>query len=158
VLAWQDIDRNPALSYHQKAAALEKMLPALRYDAKFLVAYGELLSQDSACLDRAIVLLEQSKRYFLSYRSIVSTANACRYAMRYPQAIDNYRFLACYVPSRFSPKYELMKLYLKQRDTGEAKIMAKEIRAMPVKIPSPEVDFMRAEALHYLHLLPDADL
>ncbi|HTI91342.1 MAG TPA: hypothetical protein VL727_12190 [Puia sp.] len=126
----------------------------MRYDAKFLIGYGQLLSQDPAQLATAILLLEQSRKYFLSYGSILSTARAYRDCASYASAIRNYRFLTNYIPSRFLPKYELMRLYLKIRQIGQARRMAGEITAMPVKIPSPEIEFMRREALNYLKL-PD---
>jgi hypothetical protein len=154
VLAWQRINDTPSFSYAQKVTALQSILPVLRYDAKFLIGYGQLLSQDGANTAKVVALLEQSWKYFLSYGSILSIARAYRDHTQYANAIERYQFLTCYIPSRFLPKYELMRLYLKTKQIGQAKKMAGEIIAMPIKVPSPEVEFMRKEALNYLKL-PD---
>lgn len=149
---WLSIRNNLTLSQNKKVTLYRELLPSLKDDGKFLTDYGELLLCDSSYYKEASFYLEASKRIFISYHSIQTLAMSYKYQNDYNSAIKNYMFLAYYVPSRFMPKYEIAKLYLKYGDTSTAKIICSQILKMPIKIPSIAVFEIRAEAIRIINL------
>lgn len=65
-------------------------------------------------------------------------------AVRYFEAIEKLQ------PFKLAPRMGLLKVYEKKRDTVSIKAIAREIMAMPVKVPGAEVDRMRGEARKWL--------
>jgi len=151
---WNELRGDQRLDGTQQIRSYEALLPAFRTDGKFLTAYGEILMSVPAYSPRAAVILQQSKTYIISGRNIRSAATACQQIGDYPEAIDNYLFLSCYIPSRFSPRYEIAKLYLLSSDSLKAIQVARTIVAMPVKIPSDEVNGIKKDAMRIIRGLP----
>ncbi|MGO4772849.1 O-antigen ligase family protein [Flavobacterium sp. W22_SRS_FK3] len=59
---------------------------------------------------------------------------------QYPKAIAEYKQLVLFLPSKFSYRFRLMKTYLKNKDTLNTVITAKEILSLEPKIPSAKVE------------------
>lgn len=133
------------LDIPSRIAGYRQLYPVFKRDGKFLTMYGETLMADSASLQEAAGVLARSESYFISYRNCDAAATAAVRAGQYMQAINNYTFLAAYLPSRFTPRYKLARLYLQMKDSLSATRMASAILAMPVKIPSPETEMIRKE-------------
>ena len=142
---WKSTRTNIDMSFNEKKKQYETLYNGLKQDGKFLVDYGEFLMQDSGECVNARNMLEQSKKYFFSYNTYVSEANACNCAGDYAGVIRNDEFLVSVLPNRFRPKAELAKVYLLQGNIKMAKYMANIILTMPVKKPSAEVDRIKAE-------------
>ncbi len=53
-------------------------------------------------------------------------------------------------PRRFVPLYNLLNLYKMVGDIDNARDIAEQIVAMPIKVPSTTIDFIRSEAQEYL--------
>jgi len=113
-------------------------------DGKFLTEYGRW-QVESGDPKAAIVTLEKAKQYFISRTTMEALATAYEQAGNYPAAIEAWRWLCDFVPNRFAPKYELLKLYKKVGDTTGVNEMSNTILTMPVKIPSVEVDRIKDE-------------
>ena len=62
------------------------------------------------------------------------------------QAITVYRHASDMIPNRFIPLESMMNLYQKTGDTINARLVAKEILAKPVKVPSPQVEEIKRKA------------
>lgn len=82
---------------------------------------------------------------------------------QYPEAIAEYKQLVLLLPSKFSYRFRLMKTYLKNKDTLNTVITAKEILSLKPKIPSAKVEMYRKEAWHLLKKIefkkgPDKEL
>ena len=54
-------------------------------------------------------------------------------------------------PYKYAPRMALLKLYELKKDTVSITSKAREIIAMPVKVPSAEVDRIKSEAVKWLH-------
>lgn len=54
----------------------------------------------------------------------------------YKEAEKEYQISLYMVPNRMKSRYDLMNLYLQQKDTANAIYWANSILEMPVKIPS----------------------
>ena len=122
-----------------------RLYKTLHCDGKFLTDYGLTLSEDSANCPKASGMLEEAKQYFISNLTIEVLAQAYKKAGDSRKAIENYEWLCHYQPNRFGTKLELLKLYVEVRDTVNARKTADLILTMPVKLPSFEVDRIKAE-------------
>lgn len=134
--SWNNVREGRTLSASTLWPQLNKTLDR---DGKFLTEYGrwQLENGDPKA---AIVTLEKAKQYFISRNTMEALATAYEQAGNYPSAIETRRWLCGYLPNRFAPKYELLKLYKKTGDTLGVHKMSNTILTMPVKIPSAEVD------------------
>lgn len=59
---------------------------------------------------------------------------------QYPEAIAEYKQLVLFLPSKFAYRFRLMEAYLKNKDTLNTIITAKEILSLEPKIPSAKVE------------------
>lgn len=128
-------------NYH----ALEKISNYLSDDGKFLTEYGILEYEDGKQYKTAVNILERAKKKFISVKTVQATYYAYWKLRDYKNAIKNAIFLSNYIPSRFSFKYDLFRLYLESGDRTNAKKMAKIIAHMHVKVPSQKVNDIKAE-------------
>lgn len=118
-------------------------------NGKFLTDYGTILSQKSAD-GEAIAILEQARQLFISRASVEAAAVAYSKQNDYPKAIESWDWVCNYVPNRFTPRYELLKLYQVIKDTTSIKRVANSIITIPVKVSSLEVDRIRKETIEVL--------
>jgi O-antigen ligase/polysaccharide polymerase Wzy-like membrane protein len=114
-------------------------------DGKFLTEYGQR-QLESGHPEAAIVTLEKARQSFISRNTMEALATAYEQAGNYPAAIETRRWLCGFLPNRFIPRYELLKLYKKTGDTTGINKTINIILTMPVKIPSAEVDRIKEEA------------
>ncbi|OQP64002.1 hypothetical protein A3860_21515 [Niastella vici] len=131
-----------------------RLMEPFKYNGKFLTEYGIFLSEDSADCVKASIILEEAKKYFISRITIETLAEAYRKSGNQKKAIENYEWLCHYLPNKFGTKVELLKLFHETKDTLNARAIAHTILTMPVKIPSTEVDKLKAEAETILNHLP----
>lgn len=115
-------------------------------DGKFLIQYAEAVMQSGKNQQQAVTLIEESRKYFISYRGYVDAARIYEIMGRYKEAIDCQQFLADYIPSKFQPRYELLQLYRASGDSLQVVKTARAIIALSAKIPSARVEFIRQEA------------
>ena len=69
---------------------------------------------------------------------------------QYPKAIAEYKHLVLFLPSKFGYRFRLMKAYLKNKDTLNTVITAKEILSLKPKIPSAKVERYKKTAWNLL--------
>ena len=118
---------------------------ALRGDGKYLTEYGRR-QLESGDPEKAVETLEKASQYFISRKTMEALAIAYERVGNYRAAIETRRWLCDFLPNKFAPRYELMKLYKKTGDTASEKKVANIILTIPVKIPSAEVDKIKDEA------------
>ncbi len=119
--------------------AREASIKTLGTDGKFLTEYGQWQLENGQA-EAAVKTLEKAKQYFISRSTMDALATAYEQAGNYAAAIETRQWLCGYLPNRFAPKYDLLKLYKKAGDTTGVHKMVITILTMPVKIPSTEVD------------------
>lgn len=117
----------------------------LKNDGKFLADYGNYLYEHNSDVDSAIKILEISKNKFISRESIEILAYLYIEQKEYSKAIKYFEWLVNYIPSRFSYRLELIKLYQKMQRIDKARQLANFTLHMPVKILSSDVLLIKKE-------------
>ncbi len=130
------------------AGALDEYLilyPSLKYEKNFLMEYARCLSH----LGRH----EESNRLFRAYLDLGCNPEAYNYmgnnykAMgQHDKAEQAYTRSCLVTPNRHYPEYLLMKLYHETGRESEAIEKARLLRDKPVKVNSPVIKLIRAEA------------
>ncbi|MFT3902996.1 MAG: O-antigen ligase family protein [Niabella sp.] len=121
----------------------------LKDNGKFLTEYSIALTRN-ANNQLATKILTEAQLLFISRVSIEATAAAYSKQKDYLKAIDCWLWVCYYLPNKFVPKYELLKLYQSTNDIVNIKRVASTIITMPVKIPSVEVNKIKQEASNIL--------
>lgn len=135
-------NRQEALSLYQKAYQV------LYNDGFFLYNYGSQLIETNP--REGTRILEEAKLYLSNNDLYVFLGDGYRALQNYRKAEDCYVFSSLMVPSKFYPRYQLFKLYRDFNQIEKAKTVAKLISNMPVKIPSPTVNFIKTEIDEWL--------
>lgn len=136
---WKMVSGNALAIDETGKDRLRKIYPILKNDWKFLIAYGTYLAKDSSSYVDAINVLEESKKYHISKKSITTLAETYTALKDYSNAKKNWKWLSEFIPNLFLPKFELLKLYILTKDSSSAEKLYFEIVNMPVKVPSYEV-------------------
>jgi tetratricopeptide (TPR) repeat protein len=144
-MLWQQIRDSYTISVN-KPEKYEALYECLRADGKFLTDYGTVLTQDITNADKTIAVLKKAKQYFISRPTIEAMAKAYQQAGNYPKAIEQWQWVSNFLPNKFAPRHELLKLYQTTRDPANLRLIANTILKMPVKIPSAEVSRIKREA------------
>lgn len=145
VRQWKYASNNYGLTQQQTNILYHKLYARLRDDGKFLAGYARMLMEQGGNCAPAAALLEKSKQHFITIDTYYAAARAYNCLGRHDLAIAQYQFIAWYVPVLFRPKYEMARLYMESGQTAAAMRLARQVVSMPVKIPSPEIDQMKAE-------------
>ncbi|QHS63528.1 O-antigen ligase family protein [Chitinophaga agri] len=125
------LERDVSINLSRDGKALTRM-------GMVLLEYGEL--------PRAKQCFSDSHCYYRGYQNSLQLANCYAEEGDYANALNRFRYLSYYLPSKFGPRYEQMKLLQRMNRHVEAKNVAKYIITMPVKIPSPTVTRIKEEA------------
>jgi tetratricopeptide (TPR) repeat protein len=142
---WDMLRENTSITRAEAKNNFLALYSVLKHDGKFLTEYGEYLSLSSADCGDAVKVFEKAKIYFLSRKTVESTAYAYWQIKNYSKAEENFKWLSNFLPNHFGPKYELFKIYLEIGDYQKAKQTADIILKMPVKIPSETVEQIKKE-------------
>ncbi|MFD2595152.1 O-antigen ligase family protein [Sphingobacterium griseoflavum] len=122
-----------------------KVYTKLKNDGKFLADYANYLYEMQSDRGKAIELMEDSKKKFISKASIENLAYLYLEQGDYSKSIQYFEWLVGYIPSRFGYRLELIRLYEKVRNIEKAKEIADFTLNMPVKIESSEVFSIKHE-------------
>jgi hypothetical protein len=145
-LRWDELSKRLDDTRAETKAVYEKIGVLLNNDGRFMTDYGIFLLEDSADCRQACVILEKAKKLFISRSTIETLAEAYSKQGNDKKSIENYEWLCQYLPNKFRPRLHLLSLYNRTGDTVDAKKLAHAILAMPVKIPSLDVDNVKLEA------------
>lgn len=89
------------------------------------------------------------QKYFNNYDTELLAADNALQQEKYKQAIPHLVMAHNMIPNRFYPLYGLMLCY-EEVFPSKAYCVAQEIRQKEIKVPSPDVDMIRAEAASYI--------
>ena len=148
---WNCLQYNYLLTRNERSLEYAKLYPSLKYDGKFMTEYGRHLSQDSVDCLKAVEILEQAKRYFISRTTIEATGTAYWQIKNYEKSIENFTWLSNFLPHLFKPKFKLLKLYKESNQKAKARQIGEVILKMPVKIPSINVDSLKSDTREILN-------
>jgi len=149
-LTWNRALVDFAQDKEKSFSRLEKLYPELENNPVFLTTYGKALSFGKHFPKAAAVLGKAVKQLPLSF-SYIELGKSYE-AIGFPE-----KALACWnraglmVPSRFTPLFLTMKLYLKNKEYGMAKECAHQLLTKKIKIDNPEIGEMKREARDILN-------
>lgn len=142
VTKWNNL-YNKDDSFGNKEQTYKKIYSILNKDGKFLAEFGQFLLNDTSQKILALNVLEHAKYQLITRQSIESLILAYHNISDYDKAIQNQYFLTNYLPNKFSPKYDLLKLYAKKADSMNVKKIGRIIMEMPIKIQSIQIDLIK---------------
>ena len=101
-------------------------------------------------LDDARQTATECALYANGYNLQLLTGDICQMQGDFETAIPHYQNAAHMCPVRFAPLSGMLQTYQQTGDTVKADSIAQTIIDKPVKIPSPDIDEMKAEAASLL--------
>lgn len=123
----------------------------LAYNGKFLFDYSLHVS-DTAKDIKEQLLRDDNMRY-VSMNYFQTLANFYLYHKDTLQAIDSYKKMTHYIPSRYLPNVELMRLYYSIKDTENTIEECKKIIEMPIKKFDPQIGTFKVYSKEILRQL-----
>lgn len=144
VYKWNAVRDNIFATPFELKTKYAELYPSLKGNGKFLLDFGEHLLEINQST-KAARILEESKSFYISYRTYLSGANAYYQSGNVRAAIKNLEDVSNLVAYKFYPKYQLTRLYYKLGDSIKGMAMANLILSMPVKKLSPDVMNMKLE-------------
>ena len=135
-------DLNKQGQYAQALSVLKPLEPVLQYDSKYwgnlatTYLYSKNYTAALACFKKASAITTELD-YHLGAAACYSNLNQTK------EAITEYHKLILLKPSKFRFRFDLMKLYIKQKDTANILYMAQGIMALKPKIPSEKVVYYK---------------
>lgn len=116
----------------------------LSTNGKFLLDMGKHLIYVGD-INNALKIIEESKKYYISSRTFLSTAGGYYQSGNIASVIKNLEDLSKLIPHKFYSRYQLVKLYYQSGELLKGNQMARSILSMPVKKMSPEVSKIKKE-------------
>ncbi|MFT3747393.1 MAG: O-antigen ligase family protein [Agriterribacter sp.] len=141
---WEMLREDYTLLPHQIERKYDSLLDYQNTNGKFLLDFGEKL-YGIGKYKKSIDLIERSKAFYISERTFNIAMQAKLRCADTLAAIDEAKNLCYIAPYKFTPKYELVKLYLSTGDSGSAKKLAENILYMPVKVSSDRISLIKNE-------------
>jgi O-antigen polymerase len=121
----------------------------MRHDRSFGINYGSVLYQMGK-YDSCIEYYEKYGYLCPTSDIYLILGDSYEQNQNYTKAIENYEDASFLMPHKFTPKYDLFKIYLKTKQDEKARSTALEIKNMRIKVYSETVRAIKTEANEYL--------
>jgi len=144
ITKWKYLRNSDASSPDLVSKELSFINYHIKNDGKFLADYGNYIYEYQSNIDQAIYFIERAHSSFISLQSKEILAYLYAEQKDYDKAIESFQWLVNYIPNRFKYRLELIELYKLTDHIDKAKSLAEKTLAMPVKIPSTEVDMIKS--------------
>ncbi len=125
--------------YDEAYRLYRRLYPVLKYNQFFLFNYGAELTLMKK-YDESIKILKETELRLNDTDFYIYLGDSYENKGNFAEAEKCYRKAMHIIPSKFYPKYRLVKLYLKTGRQPEAVNLAKEILNMKIKVQSEIVD------------------
>lgn len=122
----------------------QKLYPLFKNNGKFLFMYGDVLQRVQKH-NEVIPLLENAKMTFNDPNLWITLGQSYEALEKYEKAEEHYIKAANIKPNYFLPKYLQIKLLMRIGKTDDAIALGQKFIVKEEKIPSPEVQEMKAE-------------
>lgn len=147
-------ERNFDAGRYQEAVALyARLYPQLKKDGSSLQVYGKALALIGKHA-QAIVVYEQASKTVADPFLFNNLGISYQAVGRYEEAAQSFLLSHHMIPNLIYPQSLLAKLYLQQGKVAQAKKVAKEVLACPVKVYSEAADEMKIEMRNLLENKP----
>lgn len=151
-LEWRKVSRLALMGRSEEAfPRYEALMPVLGNEPYFLYNYAAELYMANL-YEEALHMARRCRTHWADYDLELLQGELLNELERYEEAEHHFQLAADMCPVRFVPLNSLLKLYQQTGDTVKADSMAQAIIDKPVKIPSPAIDAMKAEAASLLEL------
>ncbi len=151
-LEWGKVSRLALMGRSEEAfPRYEALMPVLGNEPYFLYNYAAELYMANL-YEEALHMARRCRTHWADYDLELLQGELLNELERYEEAEHHFQLAADMCPVRFVPLNSLLKLYQQTGDTVKADSMAQAIIDKPVKIPSPAIDAMKAEAASLLEL------
>ena len=145
-LKWAEMSRRCIAGQTERMLPhYEKMMPCMDWNPLFLYNYAAELNYVDR-YEESLRLTEDCMKTYNDYDVQILFGDNLEHIGHIKQAITVYRHASDMIPNRFIPLESMMNLYQKTGDTINARLVAKEILAKPVKVPSPQVEEIKRKA------------
>lgn len=135
---------------NEEAFSLYKaLMPVLSNEPYFLYNYATELYIANR-YEEALQIARRCRTYWADYDLELLQGELLKELKQYEEAEHHFQLASnmCYV--RFVPLYSLLKFYQQIGDTVKADSIALKIKDKPIKIPSSNINLMKAEAKKWL--------
>ncbi len=128
-----------SVNYNVKLKELASVYPYLTNNNVFLSSYGKALlrfgqpARAADALERANIFCPLASNYMALGKCYKAQGN-------FSNAEQAWRKAQNMIPSKFSPSYEITKMYYENGEITEAKAMAKTLLAKKIKHQTPEIE------------------
>lgn len=131
------------------------LYPVMKYNKYFLFNYGtEMIVRGK--YEKGVKILSEVLPVLNDTDIHIYLGHAYEQLGQLNKAEEHFKKATFIVPSKFFPKYNLVKLYGKMNRTREAIALASEITTMKVKIKSPLIESIQNEMQLFLTKNPKA--
>ena len=120
--------------------------PILKDHSEYLDLYSFQLMAEGKT-EEAITVLNKLLKKSVSNHLYMRLGNAYLRTGNYQKAEETYQMSIFMVPNRFQSRYQLYKLYKQTKQYQKALACANSILALPVKIPSYEINKIKMELM-----------
>lgn len=140
---WHNVAHHrPAVAMEKLAEAYERLLPHMKRDSFFLYNYAAELYYHKR-YEEATVMLEKASEYRCDYDIFHLKGDLQKDQHHLSDARDTYTSLTQMCPNRYIPIYRLFCIALDNKDLDEAMVLAKTILTKPIKVTSPQVEYIQ---------------
>ena len=149
-LEWGEISQMALMGRSKEAfPRYEALMSILGNEPYFLYNYAaELYMADRH--EEALHMARRCRTHWADYDLELLQGELLNELNRYDEAEHHFQLAANMCPVRFVPLNSLLKLYQQMGNTVQADSMAQKIIDKPVKIPSSNINIMKAEAKKWL--------
>lgn len=144
MMMWEDANDLTGIDNRKAIDLYNQAFPDLNHISLFLHEYATLLYSEKDYA-RCIPILEAAKLNMAGIETLLLLGKAYTQLNEYEKAKTNFVLATRMVPGNFESNYLLVKLYLANHQEGPARLLAKKIVTMPVKVPSAAIDQIISE-------------
>lgn len=144
-----------SVAHHRPAAKMvdlsekyERLLPHMKRDSYFLYNYSAELYRHK-WYQEASEMMNKAYNYRIDYDMLHLYGDLQRDQQLLSDARDSYTTLSQMCPSRYVPLYRLFCIAIEEENVAEARRLANMLLTKPIKVASPEVDFIRKKVQFY---------
>ncbi|MBR3895568.1 MAG: O-antigen ligase family protein [Bacteroidaceae bacterium] len=149
-LEWGEISQMALMGRSKEAfPRYEALMSILGNEPYFLYNYAAELYMANL-YEEALHMARRCRTHWADYDLELLQGELLNELERYKEAEHHFQLAANMCPVRFVPLNSLLKLYKQTGDTMKADSMAQIIIDKPIKIPSSNINIMKAEAKKWL--------
>jgi O-antigen polymerase len=138
--------------YAEATAALDEVTEKYRDNAEYYHTRGNIAYFNNNKTD-ALAAYKKAAGFTSTPELYQQMGNCCAELQQYQEAVMQYETALNIQPNRITPRWLLMTVYIRLRDSANTLRLAKEIVSMEEKLPSPQIDMYKKTATNIIKKL-----